>query len=197
LPSDAIADDTFSFIRDDTLARWINAIKAKQTLIILDCSFMGVADKPEIKGFGESPVSGKMDGIDLTDGLLEDIMIVNAASDLAVDGVYTSKLLEACSSEDADTDNDRRISFDEANKYAIKALQGQQTPVITGGDGFNIPLATLPVLSRLQISSNPEGAKITIYENSQPLPIDTNTPATVSLILLYRRLFRLLRHQFH
>lgn len=183
LPSDAIASDTLSFIRDDTLARWISAIKAKQALIILDCSFVGNESKPEIKGFGELSVTGKVDAIDPTDGLPENVMIVNASSaeGFAIDGVYTSKLLEACSSEDADIDNDRRISFDEANKYAIKHLQSQQTPVLTGGDGSNIPLATLPALSRLQINSNPEGAKITIYDNSQTLPLGANTPAIVSL----------------
>ncbi len=183
LPSDAIAGDTLSYIRDDTLARWINSIKAKKTLIIFDCSFMGSESRPEIKGFGDFSLIKNLDSIELSDGFPENTIILKASSaeSFAIDGVYTSKFLEALSSDDADIDNDRRITLDEANKYTIMLLQGQQTPVLTGTIGLDIPLATLPKLSRLQINSNPQGAKIIVYENSQKLTLDENTPVTIAL----------------
>jgi len=181
LPSDAVVGDILSYIRDDTLTRWINAINAKKTLIILDCSFWKDDSNPAMKGFGELNAA-KADAIELIDGLPENTMIATASSPegSAMDGVYTPKLLEACSSEDANIDGDRRISFVEAHQYAAGLIQGQQ-PQISGRRDIDISLSALPVLSRLQINSRPEDAEIIIYSGSKQSPLDEHTPSTVAL----------------
>ncbi|MFQ5798810.1 MAG: caspase family protein, partial [Bacteroidota bacterium] len=55
LPSDAMADNPRSFIRDDALARWISAVRAKQVILILDSAFWGDETDAAVKGMGKLP----------------------------------------------------------------------------------------------------------------------------------------------
>ena len=162
LPSDAVADNPRSYIRDDALARWMSAIRAKQIILILDCAFWSDDANASVKGPGELPEAAELDGIEIADGLPPDVIILAAAlpGARAEDGVFTTILLEACVTEEADKDGDRVISFTEAYQYASHQLQGQQQPRLVGAKNADIPLAPLPPLSRLRIESKPTGAEI-------------------------------------
>jgi len=188
LPSDAAAGNPRSLIRDDAIARWMSAVNAKQVILILDCAFWGDDANANVKGFGKLPEGVELDGIQIADGLPPNAVILAATlpADSAEDGVFTTKLLEACVTEDADRDVDRIISFAESYQYAQRQLQGQQTPSLVGS--IDIPFAPLPPLSRLRIESNPKGAEILIYATPRSESQDTAlqldekyTPASVSL----------------
>jgi len=189
LPSDVAAGNPRSLIRDDAIARWMSAVKAKQVILILDCAFWGDDADANVKGLGKPPEAVELDGIEIADGLPVNAVILTAAlpADSAEDGVFTTKLLEACVTEDADRDSDRIISFAESYQYAQRQLQGQQTPNLVGAT--DIPFASLPPLSRLRIESTPKEVAILIYAGSKlATPGDTAlqldgkyTPTSVSL----------------
>ncbi|MBM3235316.1 tetratricopeptide repeat protein [Candidatus Poribacteria bacterium] len=173
LPSDAVAGNPRSYIRDDDVARWMRAVRAKQVILILDCAFWGDDADANVKGFGKLPESGEqsagslviLDGIEITDGLPMNAVILAAAlpDARAYDGNFTTKLLEACVTEATDQDGNRIISFNEAYQYAHRQLQGQQPPRLVGAKDADIPLSPLPPLSRLRVESEPTGAAILIY----------------------------------
>lgn len=193
LPSDAVAGNPRSLIRDDAIARWMSAVNAKQVILILDCAFWGDDADANVKGLGKPPEAVELDGIEIADGLPSNAVILTATlpADSAKDGVFTTKLLEACVTEDADRNSNRIISFAESYQYAQRQLHGQQTPNLVGS--ADIPFAPLPPLSRLQIESTPKGAEILLYAGSEPatpgsesqditLQLDEKyTPASVSL----------------
>ncbi len=183
LPSDASAGNSRTFIRDDDLARWINAVQAKQTIVIIDCAFWGDENDPTVKGIGEKPTEATPDGIEITDGLPVDAAIISAGSprDEIKDGMFTAKMLEACVAEEADKDGGRVISFDEAYQYAVDQLQGKQSPGLVGMENAALPLAPLPPLSTLSIGSNPPGAEIEISLNGERISLKAETPAEVPL----------------
>jgi tetratricopeptide (TPR) repeat protein len=186
LPSDAAADNLRSYIRDDALARWVSAVRAKQVILVLDCAFWGDETDVTIKGIGNLPEDAALDGVEIADGLPPDAVIIAAALPGArvEDGVFTMKLLEACVTEEADEDGDRIISFTEAYQHASRQLHTEQPPrLVDSGEGSNIPLAPLPPLSRIRVESSPAGAEILLYADSQRLPLDEpqHTPATVPL----------------
>gem|GEM_PF-6615526 len=185
LPSDAAADNPRSYIRDDALARWVSVIHAKQVVLILDCAFWGDKTDAAVKGIGQLSEVEALDGVEIADGLPSDTVILMAASPgtRVEDGVFTTKLLEACITEAADKDGDRVVSFIEAYQHAHHQLQDQQPPrLIDPGGNANIPLAPLPPLSRLRVESNPTGAEILIYSDSEQLPLEPQyTPAVVPL----------------
>ena len=194
LPSDASAENSRTFIRDDALARWINAVQAKQTIVIIDCAFWGDENDPAVKGIGEKPTDATVehaaslfaDGIEITDGLPVDAVIISAGSpgDGIKDGIFTAKMLEACVTEEADKDGGRIISFAEAYQYARDQLQGKQSPRLVGMEKFmkaDLPFAPLPPLSTLSIGSDPPGAEVEIYLNSERISLKAETPASVPL----------------
>jgi hypothetical protein len=193
LPSDAVADNPRSYIRDDTIARWMSAVRAKQVMLILDCAFWGDDTDANVKGFGKLPESieptasslATLDGIEITDGLPMNAVILAAAlpDARAYDGVFTTKLLEACVTEAADQDGNRIISFNEAYQYASRQLQGQQPPRLVEPKGADITLSPLPPLSRLRVESNPAGSEIQLYAGSEQISLDEPqyTPASVPL----------------
>ena len=201
LPSDAVAGNPRSYIRDDAIARWMSAIRAKQVILIIDCAFWGDDTDANIKGLGKLPEAVKrtvsslverpassletLDGVEIADGLPMNAVILSAASPGAhvEDGVFTTKLLKACITEDADKDGDRVISFNEAYQYARGQLQGQQPPRLVGSKGADIPLSPLPPLSKLHIESNPKGAEIQLYSVSKQILLDEPqyTPAEIPL----------------
>jgi hypothetical protein len=182
LPSDAVAGNPRSYIRDDDLARWMSAVRAKQVILILDGAFWGDDTDANVKGFGNLPESLELDEVEITDGLPMNAIILAAAlpDARAYDGVFTTKLLEACVTEETDKNGDRVISFAEAYQYASRQLQGQQQPKLVGEKAADIPLAPLPPLSRLHIESDPPGAEIRLYAGSEQLQ-PSNTPASVPL----------------
>jgi hypothetical protein len=191
LPSDASAGNSRTFIRDDDLARWINAVQAKQTIVIVDCAFWGDENDPTVKGIGEKPTDATVehaaslfvDGIEITDGLPANAVIISAGSprDEIRDGIFTAKMLEACVAEEADKDGGRVISFAEAYEYARDQLQGKQSPGLVGMEQAILPFAPLPPLSTLSIGSDPPGAEIEIYLDSEKVSLKAETPATVPL----------------
>lgn len=186
LPSDAISGNTRSYIRDDALARWLSAIKAKQIILILDCVFWGDEADADVKGFGKLSEDPTLDGVEIADGLPQDAIILSAALPGAPtkDGVFTTNLLKACFTEDADKNGDRVISFAEAYQFARQQLQGQQQPRLVASKGADIPLAPLPPLSRLGVDSNPRGAEILIYAGSKPATPDSQGQAAFTLLPL-------------
>jgi len=185
LPSDAKADNARSHIRDDALARWISAVHAKQVILILDCAFWGDEGNPNIKGLGALAGGQTLDGIEIVDGLPQDIIIISAGSPGArvVDGVFTAKFLESLVTEEADGDGDRKISFGEAYQFAQRQLKDQQPPKLFGSRASDIPLAPLPPKSKLQIKSDPPLAQVLLYKDSQELKLKEThrTPAMIPL----------------
>jgi hypothetical protein len=183
LPSDASAGNARTFIRDDDLARWINAVQAKQAIVIIDCAFWGDENDPTVKGIGEKPTGATPDGIEITDGLPVNAVLISAGSpgDGIKDGMFTAKMLEACVTEEADKDGGRIISFAEAYEYARDQLQGKQSPRLVGMEQGALPFAPLPPLSTLSIESDPPGAEIEIYLDSEKVSLKAETPASVPL----------------
>ncbi len=183
LPCDASAGNSRTFIRDDDLARWINAVQAKQAIVIIDCAFWGDENDPTVKGIGERPAGATPDGIEITDGLPVNAVIVSAGSpgDEIKDGMFTGKMLEACVTEEADKDGGRIISFAEAYQYARDQIQGEQSPRLVGMENAALPFAPLPPLSTLSIKSDPPGAEIEIYLDGRKVSLKAETPASVPL----------------
>jgi len=185
LPSDATAGNTRSFIRDDALARRISAVKAKQVLVILDCAFWGDNANPNIKGVGDLTEAQSLDGIEIIDGLPQDVVIISAGlpGTHIEDGVFTSTFLESLVTEEADGDGDRVISFAEAYQFAHRQLQERQPPRVVGSKAADIPFAPLPPLSRLQVQSDPSKAQVILYRGSEKVQSGEvyNTPAMISL----------------
>jgi hypothetical protein len=186
LPCDAEANNPRSYIRDDAVALWLTSIKAKQTVVILDCGFWGDDSIPSIKGIGKMPESKSLDGFDIADGLPSDTIILSAGlPDARIDdGVFTGKFMEAFTSEEADKNNDRVISLIEAYQYSLKQLQ-EQKPQLYDPKNIDVPLASLPQLSKLTVNSEPDGADIQVFSGStQIYPSDPlKTPAIIPLRL--------------
>jgi len=185
LPSDAVSGNPRSYIRDDTLARWMTAINAKQVILILDCAFWGDNANSHIKGIGPLTKTKELDGMEMEDGLAPEAIIISAGlPDIGVqDGVFTKKFLDSCATEEADGDADRVISFSEAYQFAFQQLQRSQSPRMVDPNAAYIPLAPLPPLSRLQIESEPPQAEILLYKDSKRLQLDETqyTPAGIPL----------------
>ena len=185
LPSDAAADNPRSFIRDDALGHRVSAVHAKQVILILDCAFWGDSANPGIKGLGRLQEDQELDGIERTDRLPDDAIIISAGvpGTPVKDGVFTSVFLESLVTEEADGDDDRVISFAEAYQFAHDQLQERQPPKMVGSKDADIPFAPLPPLSRLQVESDPSKAQVLLYKDSEKLQLAEihHTPAMIPL----------------
>ena len=122
LLSDADPADLDTYLRDDALFEFVTQIKTNATTLILDCSFSAVADNTSIKGYGESKAE-TFDGVNVMKegdvGALENSLVLSAsAPDLsALDGAFSTLLLNALKAEETDTSRNRDLSVAEVYAY--------------------------------------------------------------------------------
>ena len=185
LPSDAVLGELLTYMRDDILTLRLGSIKTNHIVLIIDCGFWGDKSDPGVKGIGELQESDSLDGIEASDGLPKETVILSSGLPDArvVDGVFSAKLVESLNSEDADKNNDRKVSLMESYGYVLERLKDSQKPRIYNTKDFDMMLSSLPQLSSLTIGSKPEGAEVRIFKGSEQIDPDAQlmTPAKISL----------------
>ncbi len=183
LPYDARQGQAYSYIVDDDFNLWLSGVHAKRVVVVLDSCYSGEASKTakaqsrNVERADATPKTGKRDGI------LEDLaserqvtLTASAGREQAYEfselghGVFTYYLAEALGGK-ADTDEDKRISLDEAFRYVLghvtdyleKHVPGvRQTPQISEYEAALV-LADLSVAEGdLYVNSHPTGASITL-----------------------------------
>ncbi len=181
LLSDADPADLDTYLRDDALFEFVTQIKTDAITLILDCSFNGVADNISIKGFGES-TADEFDGVNVMKegdvGALEKGLVLSASApdQPALDGVFSTALLDALKAEKADTSQDRDLSVAEIYAYLKNALKDKQVPYLFDPQQHNPTLVTLPELPTLEIISEPSGAEVYLTKGQKRREYIGSTP---------------------
>ncbi|HIA67362.1 TPA: PEGA domain-containing protein, partial [Candidatus Poribacteria bacterium] len=181
LLSDADPADLDTYLRDDALFEFVTQIKTDAITLILDCSFNGVADNISIKGFGES-TADEFDGVNVMKegdvGALEKGLVLSASApdQPALDGAFSTALLDALKAEKADTSQDRDLSVAEIYAYLKNALKDKQVPYLFDPQQHNPTLVTLPELPTLEIISEPSGAEVYLTKGQKRREYIGSTP---------------------
>ena len=181
LLSDADPADLDTYLRDDALFEFVTQIKTDAITLILDCSFNGVAGNTSIKGFGES-TGDEFDGVNVMKegdvGALENGLVLSASApdQPALDGAFSTALLDALKAEKADTSQNRDLSVAEIYAYLKNALKDKQVPYLFDPQQHNPTLVTLPELPTLEIISEPSGAEVYLTKGQKRREYIGSTP---------------------
>ena len=162
LPYDADKELKENFLRDDDIGRYLYALNAKRTVIIIDSSYFGGGDGkgiplPDAEGI--SPL--RLNGITRNDYLPVKTVIIEACrpDETAVDNEFTPLLREACEGS-ADSDKDSIITIEETFNFVKGKMRSENrgTPQLIGEREYAEGLVLVKRL--LEIQSNPSGAEI-------------------------------------
>ena len=177
LPYDADTESRENFLRDDDIGRYLYALNAQRTIIIIDSSYSGV--KRNEKGISSSDAEGisplDLDGITQNDYFPVKTIIIEACrSDEAVDDNVFTPLLRGAFEGNADSDQNGKITIDEAFHFVRDKMgpENRGTPQL-GGQEYVGGLILVKFL--LKIKSEPRNAEIVLDENlleNKRTPID-------------------------
>ena len=179
LPYNADKESKKNFLRDDDIGRYLYALHAKRTVIIIDSSYSGGGDGKGISSSDTESISPSisplsLNGITRNDYLPVRTVVIEACrpDETVADGVFTPLLREACEG-DADSDKDGKITIEEAFNFVRDRMRFENgiTPQLRERE-YAEGLA-LVIKFQLKICSYPNGAEIflngKLLEN-QPTP---------------------------
>ncbi|MBM3236764.1 PEGA domain-containing protein [Candidatus Poribacteria bacterium] len=176
LPYDADTKSKGNFLRDDDIGRYLYALNAKRTVIIIDSSYSGGDGKGISSDDAKGISTSSLNGITQDDYLPINTVIIESCrpDETVADGVFTPLLREACEGN-ADIDNDGNITIEEAFNYVRDKMRSENrgTPQLKEREYAE----GLVLVKLLEIISEPSDAEIILDGKSQ----NKQTPSRITL----------------